>query len=65
MRAVVRGRYKLVWHPYDHLEFEGGRVTNATTRYAPEPLVELFDLASDPGERTNLAAQKPEKVVEM
>ena len=65
VRAVVRGRYKLVWHPYDHLEFEGGRVTNATTRYAPEPLVELFDLASDPGERTNLAAQKPEKVVEM
>ena len=65
VRAVVRGRFKLVWHPYDHLEFEGGRVTNATTRYAPEPLVELFDLASDPGERTNLAAQKPEKVVEM
>lgn len=65
VRAVVRGRFKLVWHPYDHLEFEGGRVTNATTRYAPEPLVELFDLASDPGERTTLAAQKPEKVVEM
>jgi len=27
-----------------------------------EPRVELFDLASDPGEKTNLAAQEPQKV---
>ena len=65
VRAVVRGRYKLVWQPYDHLEFEGGRVTRETFRYVPEPLVELFDLEADPGEQTNLAAQKPEKLAEM
>jgi arylsulfatase A-like enzyme len=65
VRAVVRGRYKLVWHAYDHLEFEGGRVTSATTRYVPEPRVELFDLEADPGERTNLAKRNPEKLAEM
>ncbi len=64
-RAVVQGRYKLVWHPYDHLEFEGGRVTPATTRYVPQPRVELFDLEADPGERTDLAARQPEKAAEL
>jgi len=64
-RAVVRGRYKLVWHPYDHLVFEGGRVTSATSRYVPEPLIELFDVDADPGERTNLAHRYPAKVTEM
>ena len=64
-RTLVRGRYKLVWHPYDHLEFEGGRVTSATTSYVAEPLAELFDLESGPGERTNLAARFPAKVAEM
>jgi arylsulfatase A-like enzyme len=65
VRAVVRGRYKLVWHPYDHLEFEHGRVTTATTRYVPRPRVELFDLETDPGERLNLAARHAEKALEM
>jgi arylsulfatase A-like enzyme len=65
VRALVRGRYKLVWHPYDHLEFEGGRVTSATTRYVPKPRIELFDLEADPGEHTNLAARYPEKLAEM
>jgi arylsulfatase A-like enzyme len=64
-RAVVRGRYKLVWHPYDHLVFEGGRVTSATSRYVPETLIELFDVDADPGERTNLAHRYPAKVTEM
>lgn len=64
-RAVVRGRDKLVWHPYDHLEFEGGRVTPATTRYVPQPRVELFDLEADPGERADLAARQPEKAAEL
>jgi arylsulfatase A-like enzyme len=64
-RAVVRGRYKLVWHPYDHLEFEGGRITSESSRYVPEPLVELFDLETDPGERTNLAPRYPSKVAEL
>ncbi len=65
VRALVRGRYKLVWHPYDHLEFEGGRVTTATTRYVPKPRIELFDLESDPGEHTDVAARHPEKLAEM
>lgn len=65
VRALVRGRYKLVWHPYDHLEFEGGRVTTATTRYVPKPRIELFDLEADPGEHTDVAARYPEKLAEM
>ena len=65
VRAVVRGRYKLVWHPYDHLEFEDGRVTTATTRYVPRPRVELFDLEADPSERVDLVARHPEKAAEM
>jgi arylsulfatase A len=64
-RAVVQGRYKLVWHPYDHLEFEDGRVTTATTRYVPKPRVELFDLEADPGERIDLAARNPERVAQL
>ena len=65
VRAVIQRRYKLVWHPYDHIEIEGGRITPTSLRYVPEPLVELFDLEADPGERENLADRQPEKVAEM
>jgi arylsulfatase A-like enzyme len=34
-------------------------------KQAPGPSVELFDLASDPNEKNNLAAQHPEKVGEL
>jgi arylsulfatase A-like enzyme len=65
VRAAIQSRYKLVWNPYDHIEIEGTRVTDATIRYKPQPRVELFDLETDPGEHDNLAARYPEKVAEM
>jgi arylsulfatase A-like enzyme len=37
--------------------------TNTDTGNAPQP--QLYDLAADPGERNNLAAQHPERVKEM
>lgn len=65
VRAVIQGRHKLVWHPYDHLDFEGGRISVATSRYIARPRVELFDLEDDPGERLDLASSRPEKVAEL
>ena len=65
VRAAIQSRYKLVWHPYDHLEITGPRVTDTTLRYVPKPRVELFNLETDPGEHDNLAARYPEKVAEM
>ncbi len=37
--------------------------TNTELGNSPEP--QLYDLASDPGERTNVAARRPEKVTEL
>jgi len=47
LRGVVQGRYKLLW--------------NAAAR-ARTADVRLFDLERDPGERRNLAAERPEVV---
>jgi len=65
VRAVIQSRYKLVWHPYDHIEITGDRVTSSTIRYVPRPRVELFDMASDPGEHENIAERYPELVAEL
>lgn len=65
VRAAIQSHYKLVWHPYDHLEITGDRVTESTIRYTPRPRVELFDMKSDPGEHENLAEKYPEKVSEL
>jgi arylsulfatase A-like enzyme len=65
MRAVIQSRYKLVWHPYDHIVSEGEGKAERTLKYVAEPSVELFDLQADPGERQNLAQQQPERVGEM
>ena len=65
VRAAIQSRYKLVWHPYDHIEITGDRVTESTIRYTPKPRVELFDLESDPGEHENIADKYPEKVSEL
>lgn len=65
VRAAIQGRYKLVWHPHDHIEIAGARVTESTIRYLPQPRTELFDMESDPGEHENLADKYPEKVSEL
>ena len=38
---------------------------NTGTELGNDPAGQLYDLAADPGERTNLAAERPEKVREM
>jgi arylsulfatase A-like enzyme len=65
VRAAIQSRYKLVWHPHDHIEIAGARVTESTIRYMPQPRVELFDMETDPGEHENLADKYPEKVNEL
>lgn len=65
VRAAIQGRYKLVWHPHDHIEIVGARVTESTIRYITQPRTELFDMESDPGEHENLADKYPEKVSEL
>ena len=45
---------------------KGARVNqNTNTELGNEPEPQLYDLAADPGERTNLAASRPEKVREL
>ena len=65
VRAAIQSRYKLVWHPYDHIEIVGARVTEAAIRYVAQARAELFDLETDPGEHENLADKHPEKVGEL
>ena len=42
-----------------------GRKVKKREELLQAPFVQLFDLASDPGETTNLAAKRPEKVAEL
>ncbi len=59
IRTAQAGDWKLVSNPDDHLPrcFEG-----APPDLYPIETVELYDLATDPGETTNLAADHPERV---
>ena len=65
VRTVIQNRYKLVWHPYDHIEIEGDKISDRTMRYVAKPRIELFDLLEDPAERHNLAEKMPDKVAEL
>lgn len=69
-----RGRDELVLHGNGGLALRSGAWkfipagkgqrmnVNTSTELGNDPDPQLYDLASDPGERTNLAAQHPEKV---
>lgn len=65
VRTVIQDRHKLVWHPYDHIEIEGNKISDRTLKYVAEPRIELFDLLEDPSERHNLAEKMPGKVAEL
>lgn len=65
VRTVIQNRYKLVWHPFDHIEIDGDKISDRTLRYVAEPRIELFDLLEDPSERQNLAQKMPGKVAEL
>ena len=65
------GPRDLVWH-YPHYSNQGGRPAAALVAGSEKVVelfedgkVELFDLASDPGERRDLAAERPERAAEL
>ena len=65
------GPRDLVWH-YPHYSNQGGRPAAAlvsggdkVVEYFEDGKVELFDLANDPGERHDLAGERPERAAEL
>lgn len=59
IHTVVAGNWKLVDNPDEHHPICFG---GAPADLYPIARAELYDLASDPGETTNLAAEHPERV---
>ena len=58
--AIRQGRWKYI------APGKGPRVNqNTNIELGNDPLPQLYDLANDPGERTNLAASQPEKAREL
>ena len=69
--ADTLGPRDLVWH-YPHYSNQGGRPAAALVlgneklvEHFEDGKVELFDLASDPGERRNLAGDRPARAAEL
>ena len=65
------GPRDLVWH-YPHYSNQGGRPaaalvsgTEKIVEHFEDGMIELFDLASDPGERRNLAGDRPARAAEL
>ena len=65
------GPRDLFWH-YPHYSNQGGRPaaalvsgTEKIVEHFEDGKVELFDLASDPGERRDLAGERPERAAEL
>jgi len=65
------GPRDLIWH-YPHYSNQGGRPAAAlvsgsekVVEHFEDGKVELFDLANDPGERHDLARERPERAVEL
>lgn len=63
--VVVQDRWKLIHYPYDSVTYPGDHKDPKTMQYAVGPRTELYDLAADPSEKTDLAGQNPEKVTEL
>jgi arylsulfatase A-like enzyme len=65
------GSRDLIWH-YPHYSNQGGRPAGALlsgsdkiVEHFEDGTIELFDLASDPGERRNLASEQPARAAEL